>query len=143
MTHPNAVVRFVLLLGALLCLALGVIGIFVPGLPTTVFILMAAALASRGSPRLAAWLESHRLFGPMIRDWRAHRSVSRRAKWSATVMMTLCAALLFATASHWGYAALGSGVMAIVATWLWLRPEPPAAAPSAPPATSSSTTPPR
>jgi uncharacterized membrane protein YbaN (DUF454 family) len=154
MTHPNAVVRFVLLVGALLCLALGVIGIFVPGLPTTVFILMAAALASRGSPRLAAWLEGHRLFGPMIRDWRAHRSVSRRAKWSATMMMMLCAALLFATASHWGYAALGTGVMVIVASWLWLRPEPPAAsaaatsassstAPSAPPATSSSTTPPR
>ena len=140
MTHPNAVVRFLLLVAALLCLALGVIGIFVPGLPTTVFILMAAALASRGSPRLAAWLEGHRLFGPMIRDWRAHRSVSRRAKWSATVMMTLCAALLFATARHWEYAALGSAVMAIVATWLWLRPEPPDGI--APP-TSSPTPPPR
>ncbi|NYE26632.1 YbaN family protein [Pigmentiphaga litoralis] len=140
MTHPNAVVRFLLLVGALLCLALGVIGIFVPGLPTTVFILMAAALASRGSPRLAAWLEGHRLFGPMIRDWRAHRSVSRRAKWSATIMMTLCAVLLFVTANHWEYAALGSAVMVIVATWLWLRPEPPG---GVAPATSSPTPPPR
>lgn len=135
MTHPNAFVRALMLFGALVCLALGVIGIFVPGLPTTVFILMAAGLASRGSPRLAAWLEGHRLFGPMIRDWRAHRCVSRRAKWSASIMMALCSVILFATASHWALAALGTAVMAGVAAWLWQRPEPPSptVSPTTPP----------
>mgnify|MGYP003578011697 CR=1 FL=1 len=125
MTHPNAVVRFILLLGALLCLALGVIGIFVPGLPTTVFILMAAALASRGSPRLAAWLEGHRVFGPMIRDWQAYGEVSRRAKRLAIGMMAGCAVIMFLTAPRWWMAGIGTAIMTVVAIWLWARPEPP------------------
>ncbi len=70
-----AVARF---LRVWLCLALGVIGIFVPGLPTTVFILMAGWAAARSSPRFHNWLEGHPLFGPMLRDWRKHGAVGGR-----------------------------------------------------------------
>ena len=122
--RDNLIIRSLMLLGALACLALGVIGIFVPGLPTTVFILLAAWFASRGSPRLSAWLENHRLFGAMIRDWRANRTVSRRAKWSASIMMTLCSGVMFLTTSRLWIAAAGSLIMLVVAIWLWLRPEP-------------------
>ncbi|GAA4331731.1 YbaN family protein [Pigmentiphaga soli] len=118
------VMRALMLAAALLCLALGIVGIFVPGLPTTVFILMAAWCASRGSPRLSAWLERHRLFGPMIRDWRTHRAVSRRVKWRASAVMALCAAVLFVAVRDWRIAGLGTAAMAAVAVWLWLRPEP-------------------
>lgn len=118
-------VRWVLLLFAVTCLALGVIGIFVPGLPTTVFILMAGWAAARSSPRFSAWLESHRLFGPMLRNWRQTRSVSRRAKWSASVMMALCAAILFFGTSRIWLAEGATALMAVVLTWLWYRPEPP------------------
>ncbi len=113
-----------LLLFAVTCLALGVIGIFVPGLPTTVFILMAGWAAARSSPRFSAWLESHRLFGPMLRNWRQTRSVSRRAKWSATVMMALCVAILFFGTSRIWLAEVATALMAVVLTWLWYRPEP-------------------
>lgn len=112
----------------LLCLAgvfllLGVIGIFVPGLPTTVFILMAAWAAARSSPRFLTWLENHRLFGPMLCDWRQNRSVSRRAKWSASLTMGCCAAILFLVTSVW-HALAVTTIMAAVLAWLWLRPEP-------------------
>ena len=63
-------------------------------------------------------------FGPMIRDWQAHGAVTRRAKVMATVMMALCAAVMFLTAPRWWMAAIGAGIMAVVALWLWLRPEP-------------------
>ncbi|HVI24886.1 MAG TPA: YbaN family protein [Xanthomonadaceae bacterium] len=105
-------------------LALGLVGIVVPGLPTVPFVLLAAWAAARGSTKLHRWLLAHRQFGPMIRDWQAQGAVSRRSKWLASVMMVACGALLFATAPKWWMAATGCAVMAVVAAWLWRRPEP-------------------
>ncbi|MFY2764187.1 YbaN family protein [Arenimonas sp. MALMAid1274] len=109
---------------AYLALALGVIGIFLPGLPTTPFVLLSAYAAARGSDRLHAWLLAHRLYGPMIRDWQATGAVSRRAKHWALGTMALCAVIFFLTAPRWWMAATGTAIMALVGTWLWLRPEP-------------------
>lgn len=108
---------------AAVALVLAVLGVVLPGLPTTPFVLLAAWAAARSSPRLAAWLERHRLFGPMIRDWQAGGRVSRRAKWSATLAMLACAAIMWWLSPRWG-ALLGSVTMAAVGAWLWLRPEP-------------------
>lgn len=108
-------------------LMLAAIGIVVPGLPTVPFVLLSAYAAARGSARLHARLLAHPRFGPMIRDWQAYGAVSRRAKWLATAMMSLASALMFATAPHWWMAAAGTAIIAIVASWLWSRPEPPAA----------------
>jgi uncharacterized protein len=112
-------------------LGLGIVGVFVPGLPTTVFVLIAAWAAARGSDRLHRWLLAHPRFGPSIRDWQAHGAVSRRAKWLATGTMTVCAAILLVLmlwipAHRWWMTALPIVCMVAVATWLWLRPEPPA-----------------
>jgi uncharacterized membrane protein YbaN (DUF454 family) len=117
--------RWLLLTFAGLCISLAFVGVWVPGLPTTVFVLMAAWAAMRSSPRLHGWLESHPVFGPVLRNWRLHRAVSRRAKWTATFAMAICSVLCFATAPQRWMAWLGSGTMLAVATWLWLRPEPP------------------
>ncbi|MFK3647409.1 YbaN family protein [Lysobacter enzymogenes] len=106
-------------------LALGIVGIVVPGLPTVPFVLLSAFAASRGSQRLHAWLLAHRQFGPMIRDWQAHGAVSRRAKRLAVSMMALCAAIMFLTSPKWWMAASGTAIMCVVAVWLWRRPEPP------------------
>ena len=121
--HP-LIPRWAYLVFAWAMLALGVIGIVLPGLPTTPFILLAAWGAARGSQRLHDWMQTHRLFGPMIRDWEASGAVSRRAKWAATITMLVCAVVMFLTAPKWWMAATGTGIMAITGTWLWLRPEP-------------------
>lgn len=110
-------------------LALGIVGIFVPGLPTTVFVLISAYAAARGSERLHRWLLAHPRFGPAIADWQAHGAVSRRAKWAATWTMLACAAILLLVmlrfpAHRWWMTALPIACMAIVALWLWRRPEP-------------------
>ncbi|HET7655913.1 MAG TPA: YbaN family protein [Luteimonas sp.] len=105
-------------------LALGMIGIVVPGLPTVPFVLLSAYAAARGSEKLHAWLLAHRRFGPMIRDWQAEGAVSRRAKWLATAMMALAAVVMFLTVPEWWMAATGTAIMAVVDLWLWRRPEP-------------------
>lgn len=109
---------------AYLALGLGIVGIFLPGLPTTPFVLLAAYAAANGSEKLHAWLLAHRLYGPMIRDWQASGAVSRKAKLWAVGMMAASAMIFFLVAPQWWMAATGTAIMAIVAAWLWLRPEP-------------------
>ncbi len=72
-----------------LALATGIVGIFLPLLPTTPFVLLAAFCFSRGSERLERWLLAHRTFGPMVRNWRKDRSIPLRAKQLAWTMMTI------------------------------------------------------
>jgi uncharacterized membrane protein YbaN (DUF454 family) len=108
---------------AVVSLALGFLGMFLPVLPTTPFILLAAWAAARSSPRLLAWLEQHRLFGKMLRDWRQGGVVSRKAKWGATWAMSASAVFLLFTVSHL-WAAVGAiACMSAVLVWLWRRPE--------------------
>lgn len=76
-----------------LALALGVIGAFLPLLPTTPLVLLAALCFSKGSARFERWLLAHPRFGPVVRDWRAHRVVPRRAKLLAFAMMAASSAL--------------------------------------------------
>lgn len=104
-------------------LGLGLLGVVLPGLPTTPFVLVAAWAAARGSRRLHVWLLAHRLFGPMVRDWQARGAVSRPAKRAALATMGLCAVLLLLVVPAPWLAALGIACMVVVATWLWRRPE--------------------
>ena len=110
----------------MLCVLLGLVGAVVPGMPTTVFILMAAWAAWRSSPRLHAWLQGHARFGPMLRNWNEGGRVSRRIKWMATLSMSVSATLLVCLAPLPWLAMLALGSMASVLVWLWRRPEPPA-----------------
>ena len=105
-------------------LALGLLGILLPGLPTVPFVLLSAYAAARGSTRLHAWLLAHPRFGPAIRDWEREGAVRRRAKWLATLMMAISAALVLLLAPVWWIGACATAIMALVATWLWRRPEP-------------------
>lgn len=109
---------------AYIALGLGIVGVVVPLMPTTVFILIAAYCAARGSDTLHRKLLEHRIFGPMIRDWQATGAVSRKAKYMAVGSMTVCVAILILVTPHWWIAGIGTAIMAIVGTWLWLRPEP-------------------
>ena len=121
-----APVRWLLLALALVSLALGIVGIFLPVLPTVPFVLLAAWAASLSSPRLSRWLDQHPQFGKPLNEWRRHGVVRRRAKWAATLAMTVSAtASLVLLQAHWA-ALLAIVCMACVLVWLWRRPEQPA-----------------
>ncbi|MCV2867297.1 YbaN family protein [Defluviimonas sp. WL0002] len=107
----------------LLSLGLGVIGLFLPLLPTVPFLLLSAFCFARSSERLHDWLVGHETFGPPIRDWQLRGAVSRRAKLFAT------ASVLASLVLTWG---LGFGVTVLliqstalcgVMTFLWTRPD--------------------
>ena len=82
-----------------LSLALGVVGIFLPLLPTTPFLLLAAALYFRSSPQLYEWLLSHKRLGPYIRNFRENKAIPLRVKvvavalvWATLLYCALCVA---------------------------------------------------
>lgn len=103
--------------------ALGLVGVFLPVLPTVPFLLAAAWAAGHGWPSLERWLLAHPRYGEHIVRWRQSGAVPRRAKWAATGMMSLSAAVLLATGAPLAVKVGAPLAMAAVAIWLWRRPE--------------------
>jgi uncharacterized membrane protein YbaN (DUF454 family) len=108
---------------AVVLVALGLIGAFLPILPTVPFLLAAAWAAGHGWPALERWLLEHPRYGEYIRRWQERGAVPRRAKWTATVMMTFSALVLLATGAPVAVKIGAPLFMAAVAIWLWRRPE--------------------
>ena len=108
-----------------IALGVGMIGVVVPLLPTTPFLILAAWCFSRGSRRLHAWLIGHRTFGPPVRDWREHRAISPKSKLSAVIAVALIFALsVVLQAPTWAIVMQGI-VLAGVVVFLVTRPAPP------------------
>lgn len=80
--------RLVLICFGWLCVSLGLIGVVVPGLPTTPFLLLAAWAFSRSSKKFQAWLLNHPRLGPSVGVWRERGAIPRKAKYLAVAMMT-------------------------------------------------------
>ncbi len=109
---------------ALLCVALGLIGVVVPGMPTTVFMLIAAWAGTRGWPRLEHWLLNHPRFGPPIVLWREQGAMSRRAKCAASTVM-LISVVLIALSGAPDSVKIGVPLFLCgLLLWMWRRPEP-------------------
>ena len=87
--HKSAVVRMLLIAAGCLCVLLGIIGLFLPVMPTTVFLLAAAACFARASTRFYNRLLNSPAFGPAIREWRRHRSIPWRTKMAAMALTAL------------------------------------------------------
>jgi uncharacterized membrane protein YbaN (DUF454 family) len=116
---------FFLVLGWL-SLGLGVLGIFLPLLPTTPFVLLAAYCFSKSSERWHAWLRQHPFLGPLVKDWEAHHAIRTQAKLMATLLIVITFALSLILTQlpvlhRWGLSALGVCVL----LFIWTRPTPP------------------
>ena len=102
---------------------LGVVGIIIPVMPTTPFLLVAVWAFSKSSPALAERIRSHKTFGPTIRDWQDRGIIPAYAKFLAIVMMTAASAYLltWSSAPLW-FGALVSLAMLATAVYIVTRP---------------------
>jgi uncharacterized protein len=103
---------------------LGVVGVFVPLMPTTCFMLLAVWAASKGSPRFALWIREHPRFGPTVVAWEGERAIPRHAKLLAAGMLAFSMLVLALTvAILWLKLALIGG-LSLLGVWIVTRPEP-------------------
>ena len=121
----NPAVRFLWLVLGLLFTGLGVVGAFLPVMPTTVFLLIAAFFFARSSPKFYNWLLNNRAFGPLIRDWRSGLGLPLRAKILAVslILVTVGSSIFFVSIL---WVQLMLAVIALgVSTYLLTRPTKP------------------
>jgi uncharacterized membrane protein YbaN (DUF454 family) len=115
--------RGALLALGFLCTGIGIAGVILPGLPGTVFLLIAVWAFSRSSERFHVWLYEHPRFGRTVRDWHAHRVIPVKAKIAAVSMMALTAVgLVWIADGDWRLPLISGGIMALVALWIVTRP---------------------
>jgi uncharacterized membrane protein YbaN (DUF454 family) len=112
-----APVRIVYLVVGLLCVGLGAIGVVLPVVPTTPFLIVALAMFAKSSARLERWLLEHKKFGPRLRAWRAHRVIPLPVKLTAWGSMVASLGLMALT-GRWYAVASAAVVMAIGAIYV-------------------------
>ena len=130
-TAPRAshfAARALLIVFGWLNVALGAIGVVVPGMPTTVFLLIALWAFSKCSARFHGWLYNHKTLGPPIRDWHERRMIPARAKVAAVAMMTLSVTILaLFVAESWLLPGAVAACLVPVAAFILTRPSRPVA----------------
>ena len=102
-------IRALWVVAGAIALALGVVGLFLPLVPTVPFVLLASFCLVRGSPALHERLLAQPRFGPLIRDWEAGRGIPRRAKATAITMIVVS----FSISAWWIGRPLIAGVLAV------------------------------
>lgn len=117
--------RIALILIGFVSLALGALGVFLPLLPTTPFVLVAAIAFAKSSDRLHQWLVDHDIFGPLIADWREHGAISRRTKVISVLSMIaiLVISTLLSVPTH--VIVIQAIVLSCSAVFILTRPLPP------------------
>ena len=127
-------VRWFLLVFGWTNVGIGLVGIFIPGLPTTVFLIIAFWAFSKSSDKFQNWLWFHPKLGPSIRAWHLHRVIPVRAKVFAGVMMAISFIYVSAfVAKDWVLPTILAAVMIPAAAYVLTRA-------SAPPKTAASDT---
>ena len=115
--------RLLFAMAGVLFVAVGTIGVILPLLPTTPFLLLAAYCFARSSPKLHDWLLNHRSFGPLISNWDRYGSIDRRSKCIAMIVILMTLGISVAIGVPWWALASQIVVLAIVSTFILTRPE--------------------
>lgn len=110
--------RIFLIIVGCVSLVLGILGMFLPLLPTTPFLLLSAAAWVKASPALYQWLLNHKVFGEYIRNFREHRAIPLRAKIvSVSLVWLTIGYCIFAVVDEWWWAQVLMTLLAIGISW--------------------------
>lgn len=117
------ILRGVWVVLGLLSLALGVVGIVTPLLPTVPFLLLAAFCFARSSQRLHDWLVDHPTLGPPIRNWQSHGAIGRKAKRLATFSVAAAFSISVLLGLKLWVLGIQAAALAGVLLFIWTRPD--------------------
>jgi len=106
----------------LLCVALALVGVVLPLLPTVPFLLLAAFFFARSSERLHNWLLSHPTLGPPIEDWQARGAINPKAKRIATLSIVAVFGISLAVGLKSPILLIQAMVLGCVLIFIWSRP---------------------
>lgn len=123
--HHNPMVRWLFFVLGVVFMVLAVIGMILPAMPTTVFVLLAGYCWAKSSTRFYRWLMRHKLFGKMMRDWQERRAMPRFAKYMAWGMMGLSNVVLIyrLPADKWWVAMVVGTLCLATAIWMARLPD--------------------
>ena len=106
----------------LFCVGMAYIGIIVPGIPFSIFLVIAAWAFAKSSPRLHAWLYNHPWFGSFLTNWTEKKVFPTRGKYAMILVMASSLAFLWFTTENLKAVLWSGGFMALVAVWAWRYP---------------------
>lgn len=115
--------RFLLFCAAWVLLGLGIVGVFLPLVPGTLFLILSAACFTRSSPRFEAWLLTHPTLGPPVRQWRATGAIPRHVKWIACLSFGLSWGLIWFSDAPPVSLAASLALFLSVAAYIVTRPD--------------------
>jgi len=115
-------IKAILVTFGCLNVVIGAVGMVIPGLPTTIFLIIALWAFSQSSDRFHKWLYNHRLFGPMLQNWATHGIIPRKAKVLAVGTMIFSWCLISYYSSSWVWEFAAGTLMAVVAGYILTRP---------------------
>ena len=114
--------RFVWILFGFTALGVGVLGIFLPLVPTVPLVLLAAFCFAKSSERLHTWLTGHKTFGPMISDWNENGAIRPNAKKMATVSIAIVFGISLILGLPTKVLVIQAVTLTCVLVFIWSRP---------------------
>ena len=104
------------------CTSLGIVGAFLPVMPTTPFLIVAVWAFSRSSPRLKSWLYHHPRYGETLQNWFEYGAVSARIKFFAIITMSMSIPIVYVLTDNATIAGIQAAILLIVSVFLISRP---------------------
>jgi len=118
----NTIKKYAYIALGLFCVGMAYIGFIVPGIPFSIFLVIAAWAFAKSSPRLHTWLYNHPWFGSFLTNWTEKRVFPQKGKYAMVLVMSSSLAFLYFSTGNIKAALWSGGFMALVAIWAWRYP---------------------
>ena len=118
----NKIKKYIWMGLGFLSLGMAYVGVIVPGIPFSIFLVFAAYCFAKSSKRMHDWLYNHKYFGPFLTNWVQKRVFPTKGKYAMILVMASSLAFLWFTTENIKAVAWSGGFMALVAIWAWKFP---------------------